>query len=184
MITVMSLWLPILVAAVLVFIASSIIHMVLPYHRNDFGRLPDEDAARAGLRGTPPGQYMMPWGDGESMKDPAYQRKLEEGPVAILRVRPSGRWNMGRTMGAWFAYCLVVSLFAGYVASRAVAPGADYLAVFRFAGAMAFAGYGLGIWQETIWFGRTVSTTLKSTFDAAIYAAVTAGTFGWLWPSL
>jgi len=33
MVSLAALWLPILLAAVFVFIASSIIHMVLPYHK-------------------------------------------------------------------------------------------------------------------------------------------------------
>ncbi len=35
MVSLMSLWIPILVSAVIVFVLSSIIHMVLPYHRTD-----------------------------------------------------------------------------------------------------------------------------------------------------
>jgi hypothetical protein len=181
--TVMSLWLPILVSAVFVFIASSIIHMLLPYHRSDYVGLPDEAGARAALRDVPPGQYMLPHGGRDAMKDPAFKQRMEEGPVAILRVRPAGMWNMGTTMGGWFIYCLVVSLFAGYVVSRALPPVADYLAVFRFAGTTAFAAYVLGLWQDVIWAARPVNATLKSTFDGLIYALITAGTFGWLWPT-
>jgi hypothetical protein len=178
-----SLWLPILLSAVFVFIASSIIHMVLKYHASSRAALPDEEAVRAVLR-VPPGDYVMPYASSmEAMKAPEYTRKLEEGPLAYITVRPSGSWNMGAALVQWFVYCLVVSLFAAYIASRAVPVGGDYLAVFRFAGAMAFAGYGLALWQGPIWWGASVSATLKSTFDALIFALLTAGTFGWLWPS-
>ena len=51
MVGVLALWLPILVAAVLVFVASSIIHMFLPYHRTDYGKVPDEDAVMDAMRG-------------------------------------------------------------------------------------------------------------------------------------
>ena len=47
---------------------------------------------------------------------------------------------------------------------------------------MAFACYAIAGWQDSIWFKRSWSTTLKNTFDGLIYALVTAGTFGWLWP--
>jgi flagellar biosynthesis protein FliQ len=184
MITVMSLWLPILVATVLVFLASWVINALLPYHKSDFGALPDEESARTTLRGVAPGQYIIPWGTQASMKDPAYMQKVKEGPLVVMRVRPEGAWNMGPALAAWFVYCLVVSIFAAYVASRAVTPEADYLAVFRFVGVTAFAAYVLAIWQETIWYGRTVSSTVKSSFDGLIYALLTAGTFGWLWPSM
>ena len=52
MVPLTSLWLPILLSAVVVFAASSIIHMVLPYHRNDFKKLPDEEGFLAALRAT------------------------------------------------------------------------------------------------------------------------------------
>jgi hypothetical protein len=47
-----ALWLPILLSAVIVFIASSIMHTVLPYHRGDYRGLPDEDNLLASLRGA------------------------------------------------------------------------------------------------------------------------------------
>ena len=60
--------------------------------------------------------------------------------------------------------------------------GESYLHVFRFAGVTAFAGYSLGGWQESIWYQRKLSTTIKNTIDGLIYALFTAGVFGWLWP--
>jgi hypothetical protein len=56
------LWLPILISAVIVFIASSIIHMASPWHKNDYPRLANEDAFRAavGPLDLPPGDYMIP----------------------------------------------------------------------------------------------------------------------------
>ncbi|HSJ24839.1 MAG TPA: hypothetical protein VK929_09240 [Longimicrobiales bacterium] len=178
-----SLWLPILLSAVFVFIASSIIHMVLKYHASDRGPAPDEEAVRAALR-MPAGDYVVPYASSmEAMKSPEHTTKLAEGPVAFITVLPTGSWNMGRALGLWFVYCLVVSIVAGYVAGRALLPGADYLAVFRFVGTTAFAGYVLALWQETIWYGRSVTTTLKNTLDGVIFALITAGVFGWLWPS-
>jgi len=43
MVSIVSLWLPILLSAAAVFILSSIIHMVLKYHNNDFKALPSEE---------------------------------------------------------------------------------------------------------------------------------------------
>ena len=57
-----------------------------------------------------------------------------------------------------------------------------YLRVFRFAGATAFIGYAVALWQMSIWYRRAWSTTIKATVDGLIYALLTAGTFGWLWP--
>jgi hypothetical protein len=182
MVDLVSLIVPVIVSAVFVFIASSVIHMVLGYHRTDFGALPNEEAVRQVLR-PPAGDYAVPHASGmAAMKSPEYMRKVEEGPLAFITVAPSGSWSMGASLAQWFVLCLVVSVFAGYIAGRALAPGAHYLEVFRFAGATAFAGYALGIWQQTIWYRRSAWSTLKSTFDGLIYALLTAGTFGWLWP--
>jgi hypothetical protein len=73
-------------------------------------------------------------------------------------------------------------VFAAYISSRALKTGAHYLDVFRFAGTTAFAGYSLALLQNSIWVKRRWGSTLKSMFDGLIYALLTAGTFGWLWP--
>lgn len=183
-----SLWLPILLAAVFVFVASSIIHMFLPYHRNDFRRLPDEDGVLDALRGfgIPAGDYMFPsaGGDADVLKSDAYKEKARKGPVGVLTMFPAGDpFAMGAQLTQWFLYCLLVSLFAGYLTSRAVTVGTDYLEVFRFAGTTAFAGYGLALLQRSIWYKQAWSTTLKNVFDALVYALLTGGVFGWLWPA-
>lgn len=180
-----ALWLPILLSTVFVFIASSIIHMAPLWHRSDYPGVPNEEAARASLRalGLPPGEYMVPRASSmDEMKTPEFQAKMTEGPQVILTVLPNVTWQMGRTLGLWFVYCLVVSLFAAYVAGRALPPGAEYLDVFRFAGTAAFLGYTLALWQMWIWYSRSGSMTAKSTLDGLIYALITAGVFGWLWP--
>ena len=116
------------------------------------------------------------------MRDPVFVEKMKQGPVAFLTVRPSGAPSMGTALMSWFVYSLVVGVFAAYIAGRALPPGAEYLDVFRFAGTMAFAGYGLALMHESIWWGRKWSATIRSMIDALIYAALTAGAFGWLWP--
>lgn len=185
MVPLSALWLPILLSAVFVFVVSAVIHMMLPYHRSDYGRLPKEDAVQDALRpfDIPPGDYMLPCaGSAQERKDPAYAARLKKGPVAILTVMKPGGFTMGPTLAVWFVFCLVAGVFAAYVAGRALAPGAHYLAVFRFAGVTAFAAYSLAQCQESIWHQRQWSTTLKMLFDGLVYGLVTAGTFGWLWP--
>lgn len=187
MVPLTSLWLPIVISAVIVFVASSIIHMALPYHRSDYRKLPNEDGIMDALRkfNVPPGDYMMPRVSGpKEMKSPAFLDKMNKGPVALMTVMKSGPFSMGPQLAQWFLYCVVVSVFAGYLASRALAPGAQYLAVQQIAGCTAFVGYGLALWQNTIWYKRAASTTLKSTFDSLVYGLLTGGTFGWLWPKL
>jgi hypothetical protein len=180
-----ALVLPILLSAVFVFVASSIIHMFTPWHKGDYGALPNEDQARAALRqlSLPPGEYMVPRpGSREEMRSGAHIQKMKEGPVMMISVWAPGAPSMGRSFVLWFVYCAVVALFAGYVAGRALGPGAEYLHVFRFVGATAFLAYAGALWQATIWFRRSWLTTFRSTVDGLIYALLTAGTFGWLWP--
>jgi hypothetical protein len=76
----------------------------------------------------------------------------------------------------------VIGLFAGYVASRGLPSGAPYLRVFQLVGASAFMAYAAAIWPPSIWYSCSWNTTFKSTVDGLVYALVTAGTFGWLWP--
>jgi hypothetical protein len=181
-----SLLLPIVLSAVAVFVVSSLIHMVLRYHRNDFRAVPNEDAAMNAIRplNIPPGDYAMPYsGAGmDAMKDPAFVQKWQRGPVAFFTVFPPGKMSMGSQLAQWFVFSLVVSLFAAYIASRALGPGATYIDVFRFAGATAFFCYAVATWPQSIWYRRAWSTTFKNTFDGLLYGLVTAGVFGWLWP--
>lgn len=185
MVPVLSLVVPILVSAVIVFVLSSVIHMALGYHRNDFKPMPSEDAVMEALGklNIPPGEYMVPRpASAAAMKDPAYVAKRNKGPVFLATFYKPGMVSMGPQLLQWFVYCAVVSVFAAYVAGRALGPGAHYLTVFRFVGTVAFAGYVLATWQRTIWYKKPVSTTLLDSLDGLIYALFTAGTFGWLWP--
>jgi hypothetical protein len=185
MITLASLWLPVVLSAVFVFFASFLLHTVLPWHKGDWKKLAAEDEVMEALRrfSLPPGDYMLPCGGGaEAMKDPKFLEKLKRGPVLLMTVLKSGRMDMGPSLAQWFVYCLVISVIAGYVASRALEPGSHYLAVFRFAGVTAFAAYALAQWQESIWHKRSWGTTMRNNIDGLLYGLVTAGTFGWLWP--
>lgn len=181
-----SLWLPILVAAVLAFALSSIIHMFLTYHKNDFRPLPDEGRVQDALRAfnLPPGDYVLPYAAGpDAMKSEEYRQKVEKGPSAVITVLRPGLFNMGSTLMQWFAYCLLVGIVTAYLAGRMVSPGADYLQVFRVTGTVSFACYAMALMQRSIWYGQNWPSTLKSMFDGLLYAAATAGAFGWLWPA-
>lgn len=185
MVSLGALWLPILLAALFVFIVSSVIHMVLKYHNSDFRPLPNEDAVRAAIRSGNPaaGAYATPFcTDMKEMQSPEMQKKYAEGPVGLLYLRRPGPINMGPYLAQWFVFTLVVSLFVAYVTGAALGPGADYLAVFRIAGATAFLGYAAGHVPESIWMSKPWPATWKNVFDGLVYGLVTAGVFGWLWP--
>lgn len=187
MVGVLALWLPILLSAVLVFVASSIIHMFLTYHRDDFVKVPNEDAVMDALRhlNIPPGEYVVPCAESpEVMKSEGFQEKWKKGPVCFINVlSPGTPLGMGSQLAQWFGYSLIVGVFAAYVTGRALGPGAEYLPVFRFAGCTAFLGYSLAHMQRSIWYNQTWGTTLKNMFDGLLYGLLTAGSFAWLWPN-
>lgn len=181
-----ALLVPILVSAAIVFVVSSILHTALPWHHNDYAGVPDEEGVRRafGALAVAPGDYMVPRpavpGD---WKSPEFQKKVAEGPNVHMTVLPKGPFSMGGQLVQWYVYCAVVSLFAAYVACHTLPAGASYLEVFRVTGAVTFAGYSLGLWQARIWFRKNLGATVRSTIDGLIYACLTAGTFGWLWPA-
>ena len=180
-----ALWLPILLSAVIVFVVSSIIHTVLPWHKGDYRRVPDEDRVRDALRpfAIPPGDYMVPRPSStRDMSSPDFAEKIKQGPVMLLTVMPNRIMPMGKSLALWFLYSAIISLFAAYVAGRALPPGTPYPQVFRFAGTTAFLGYSGALWQMSIWYHRSWTITVKSTIDGLLYGLLTAGTFGWLWP--
>jgi hypothetical protein len=184
MVPLAALWLPILVSAVMVFIASSIMHTVLPYHRGDYRQLPDEDKILAVLRGAglARGLYIFPFGTHKDMKAPAMQEKYKLGPVGMMTVFRVGPPAMPKFLAQWFAYCLIIAFFVAYLTGHTVAPGAPYLAVFRVAGTAAFLAYGLGQLSNAIWKGQSWGMTTKEVVDGLVYGLLTAGAFGWLWP--
>jgi hypothetical protein len=185
MVSLAALWIPILLSAVVVFVVSSIIHMASPWHKGDYPRIPNEDAVRAALRplNIPPGSYMVPRpASQKDMASPEFAEKMKTGPVLMLQVMPNGMMPMTTNLINWFVYLIAIAFFSAYLTSRAVGAGTNYLTVFRFIGTAAFMGYALALWQMTIWYRRSWIITFKSTIDGLIYACLTAGVFGWLWP--
>jgi hypothetical protein len=185
MIPLTALWLPILVSAGIVFFASFIMHMVLSYHKSDYRKLPDEDRVtdamrNAGLTRGP--AYFFPYCSFEEMKSAPMMEKMKRGPVGFLTLLPSGPPAMGKNLVQWFLYCLVISFFAAYLSSETLAAGTVFSQVFRIVAITAFLGYGAAHVQESIWSGRSWVVTFKHFVDSVIYAALTAGTFAWLWP--
>lgn len=184
MVALSALWLPILLSAVIVFVASAIMHMVLPYHKGDYKQLPNEEGLLSTLRSASlkPGLYIFPYCDHKDMKSPAVQEKFKQGPVGMMTIRPSGVPAMPKFLVQWFVYCLVIGFFVAYLTGHTVGPSTHYLAVFRVAGTAAFLAYGLGNLSNGIWKGQPWSMTIKEVIDGLIYGLLTAGTFGWLWP--
>jgi hypothetical protein len=185
MISLVQLWLPILVAAVAVFVASSLVHMVLRWHVSDYRQLPNEDDVRAVVRaGAPgPGQYFVPYcADPKEMGKPEMIAKFREGPVGMLVLRPLGPPTMGKALGLWFGLNLLVAILAGYLACYTLAAGSSFPQIFRVVGLFAFVAYAGGPLQQAVWMGKPWASAGKEVGDALIYGVVTGLAFGWLWP--
>lgn len=184
MITIGALWLPILLSAVFVFVASSIIHMFLGYHWNDLRAPAQQDAILDAVRSlnVQPGDYAMPKPDSmKQFNSPEFRAKLENGSMVLMTVA-RGSMKMGKMLGQWFVYLLIVSLFCAYIAGRELPPGAQYLSVFRLVGFAAFMAYSMALPQAAIWYHRNWRMTLVTMFDGLVFGLLTGGTFGWLWP--
>ena len=178
------LWLPILLAAIFVFIASSVIHMALPMHKGDYQKMPGEEEARRALRDAKiaPGQYMFP--NADSMAEwstPEMVQKLNEGPVGVLIMRENGPVKMGKSLSMWFAFCLGIGTFVAYLTGLSIAPGGA--GVFGVATTTALLGHAFTSVNDSIWKGVSWGVTGKFVIDGVIYALITGATFAWLWPA-
>lgn len=180
-VAIIDLWLPILLSAVLVWIASAIVWTVMPHRKSEFKALPNEETARAALRGAPVGEYSVP--HTTQMNDPEWLQKYQDGPAAFVRVVPSGKPSMGKPMVLSFVLYLVVGGTVAYITTRTLDAGTPYLKVHQIAGTVAWAAYFFGQVQDSIWFGKPWRSTWKLLIEALVYGSLTGGTFGWLWPA-
>jgi hypothetical protein len=184
MVSLTALWLPILLSAVAVFVASSIIHMALPWHSKDFKKFPAEDAVLDAVRpfNLAPGEYVAPRPDSSAhMNTAEFKAKIERGPRLMLTVLHPGN-SIGKNLVQWFVYGIVVAVFAAYVAGLTLGAAAPYMTVFRVTGTVTFAAYALALWHHWIWYSAGLGATVRSTIDGLVYALLTGGVFGWLWP--
>jgi len=185
MVTLPSLWLPILLAAVLVFVASSLIHMAVRWHNSDYRPLANEDEVRAAiLKGSPtPGQYVLPHcGDHSRMREPEMLKKFEEGPLGLLYLRAPGVPTLGPSLGGWFLFNVVLSFCIAYLLSRTLGPGTPRLQVFRVAATICFLIHAGGAMPAAIWMGKPWRVVLKEAADGLLYGLATGAAFSWLWP--
>lgn len=185
MVPLAQLWLPILLGAVGAFVASSILHMLLQFwHRPDYHAFPNEDAVRAAINQgkAAPGLYIVPYCPPEKMKDPDVLAKFAEGPVGFMILRPSGMPAMGKSLGFWFGFCLLVAIFAGYLAGATLPPGAMPGQVFRIATTSAFMAFSFGALPQAIWWGHPLRAAVKDMIDGVIYAVVVGLVLAYMWP--
>lgn len=180
----MSLLLPIVISAVAVFMLTMIIHMT-PWHKGDYRKLPDEDGVMQALRSfnIPPNDYAVPHpGSTEYMTSPEFEAKQEAGPVMFVTVIPSGPWNMGKIVGLWFLFAVVVSASVACFVGTIVPRGGDRHAVFHHVAVITLLTYAMGAVPLSIWYSRKWSTTFRNALDSLLFALVTAWIFSMMWP--
>jgi hypothetical protein len=179
----LDLWAPILLSAVLCFIASALIWMVLPFHKHDYKAMPreKEDALMQAVKsaGLSPGQYCYPMcKPGDEKRDPALAARINAGPWGMLTVT-AGKPEMGRMLGLWFVNLVLLSAMIAYICAHGLKPAAPYLHTFRIAGSVALLAYAGGALTRSIWEGKPWGTIPGQIVDGVVYACLTAGAFAW-----
>ncbi len=185
MVELSELWLPILLSGVAVFFVSFLMWTVLPHHRQDWPRLPDEDRVMDALRepSTPAGQYSFPHCSGpEQWKDPAYLERFSKGPKGFLIVKPDGPESMGPKLATSFLFNVLAAFLVAYLASMALPVTTSSALVFRFVATASFVANSVALAWGPIWFARSWSSTGKEMFDGLVYGLVTGAVFVATWP--
>ena len=186
-ISLMGIWLPIILSGVFAWIASALIHMLIKYHNSDYKQLNHEPEVALALRksGDQPGLYSTPYcSDMKEMNDPIVQQRFNEGPVAMITVMDKGMPAMGKLLGQQLIFFILGSVLIAYIAALSLQVGVESIHVFHVFFVTAFVVYAWALVPYSIWFGHPWLNTIKYFIDAAIYAAVIAVTFAWLWPAL
>ena len=179
------LWLPIIIATVCVFFASSIIWMLLPYHKPDIKFIPNEgefDEAISKLN-IAPGFYMYPnCQDAKDMKGDAFKARWKSGPwgtINVLGQQPNFGINLLKTFIAYG----VITVMVAYIAGLAMGPGADYMEVFRVVATAGILGHCMGALAGSFFMGTPTRFIITSFIDGVIFALITAGVMASMWPA-
>ena len=181
-----TLWLPILLSAVAVFLVSSVFHMAINLHKNDTKGLSNEVEVAEALRGggVKPGEYLIPFcGDMKEMGTPEFKAKLDRGPVLFMTVMPNGPMKFGASLVQWFVYSIILGVLVAYVGHLTL-QGVEKITVFRVLGTVAVMPYAFAYIQDFIWKGRSAKVCFKFGFEGLIYGLVTGAIFAWLWPAM
>jgi hypothetical protein len=183
-VSLVDLWLPILIAAVCVFFASSIIWMLLPYHKKDIQFLPNEQelTGKVSEMNITPGLYMFPnCQTSDEMRSDEFKQRFENGPWGIITVmgaKPNFATNLLKTFIAY----LVITIFVAYITAASIPAGAEYLAVFQIAGAAGVLGHCMGGLAGDFFLGKPTRFVFTGLIDGVIFALITAGVIASMWP--
>jgi len=177
------LWLPIVVSAAAVWVASAVVWMALPHHKKDWKAMPDEAAFYRAFDTLkiPPGNYGFPECKNKAQRsDPEVKRRWEAGEMGLLSVW--GKVNMGRNMVVTFIVYLAISLFVGYIGKHGVKPNASFSEAFQVLGTAGVLAYAFGHIPQGVWFAQYPRAILMCVLDGIAYGLITGAIFAAMWP--
>ena len=187
MVSIPELWLPILVATVLVFVASNLVWMVLPHHKSDARRLPDEAAAlgRAGQAGPEAGPLPLPVGqlDGRD-EGPGLRREAEQGTGGAADgdpERPVQHGSVARPVDRLPGRGRHLRRLRHGPRARRPAPTTSRSSASR-APWPSWPTRGAQLPARHLVGQAAGRRAVKEILDGLLYGLLTAGAFGWLWP--
>ena len=177
-----SLWIPIVAAALATHIASTIAWTVAPHHKPDVTPLPDDQLIGELIKknNLGPGAYMFPGIDYNDWNNPEVKARFDAGPFGMVMIW--NKPNMGINIGLTLLFFFVASFFLGYVASVALEPGAPFMKVFQLVGTVGVMTYCFASVPNDIWFRRPTRWFLTNKLDGIIYGLIAGLVFASLWP--
>jgi mannitol-specific phosphotransferase system IIBC component len=175
-----ALWLPILVSAVVLFIASSIAWTVLTHHFHDHNKLPNEEEFMAQVRSMelPNATYIFPlYLSHKDAQNPDNVKRYNDGPRGVIML-----WdvpNIGRNLGLTFLYFFIIATVTAYIGWASMGPGVGFLKAFQVIGAIGVLVFASSGQLNAIWFPRR---TLNDFLDGVVFGVLMGLVFGLLWP--
>ena len=177
-----SLFFPVLLTTVALFISGFLCWAILPNHKPDWQKLPNEDEfldAIAELN-LPRGNFAYPHAmDQQSMESDTYKRAVERGTFGTVQVWGEAP-KMGTNLIRQVVYLLVTNSCLAYLSTLALPAGADFMQVFRFVATAALLTFTVAVVPGTIWFKNRLTGYL---IDGVIQAVIVGAIFGSMWPA-
>lgn len=179
------LWLAILLSGAAVWVWSFLCWAILPNHKGDFKKVPNEEALLKAMRelNLLPGQYMYPNCSHTEMKDPDKKAKVLAGPMGMLNVWPNSMAMGGKMLGSFLVY-LAVSAMVAYISHEALEGRGPmtFMKVFQMAGSAGILGYCFAFLPGGIWFNAPRRSLVISFIEGVIAGLITGAIFAAFWP--
>ena len=176
-----ALWFPILLTTVALFFSGFLCWAVLPNHKPDWRKLPNESEFldKMAEMDIPAGNYAYPHAmDQQSMESDDYKKALERETFGTVQVW-GGPPKMGPNLACQVGFLLVTNFCLAYLSTLALGTDAGFMDVFRFVTTAAFLTYTAAVVPGTIWFKNRLTGYL---IDGVVQALIAGAIFGWLWP--